>query len=140
MLTWRKKNLLHYETVIGSLICFHLKSAVCQFHTVLVFFCHWREGFICLTCLHHSPPLMKIRTGTHSSRNLESGTEAQALGGALHIGLLSMVGSLHCTQPRTTFPGLALPTVVGPFHSDNLFRKCHSSLDYRLMCRRNLLN
>lgn len=80
MLTWRKRNLLHYETVLASLICFHLKSAVCQFHTVLVFFCHWRKGFICLTCLHHSPPLMKIKTGTHSSRNLESGTEAQDLG------------------------------------------------------------
>lgn len=131
---------LQYETVLASLICFHLKSAVCQFHTALVFFYNWREGFTCLTCLHHSPPLMKIKTGTHSKQEPGVRNRSRGHGGTLKISLFSMADSFHCIQPETPFPGVALSTVVGPSHHNQpQSRKRHSSLDYKPTCRRRLL-
>ena len=71
-----------------------------------------RKGFIWLALPDHSPSLEEVRTGTQAE--LESGGRSwcRGHGGVLLTGLLPMACSAcFLVEPRTTSPGMALPTM-----------------------------
>lgn len=73
-------------------------------------------------CIGYSPSLRKA-TVKSQGRNQEIGTEADT-GGRLLANLISMACSAcSLLQPRTTYLGVALPTVAWPFPHASLIKR-----------------
>jgi hypothetical protein len=69
-----------------------------------------RKGFVCLKV--HCSSLKEVKTGTKAGRNLEAGANARVTGGCFLLACSIMACSVcFLIKPRTTSPGVALPTM-----------------------------
>ena len=90
----------------------------------------WEKGgliWLWLTHLHHCSSL-KSGQELKQGRNLEAGADAEAMGGGGLLSCLLFIASSACfsVEPRTTYPGVATPTMAQFFPHQLLIKKMPS--------------